>query len=147
MANKKDSVEVLGTESANENTNLEVNSNNSLVTADAQKMAQLQNLFEMFEGQETGAMRSLTADYLEMKENSVYNFICSGMTTFLTSEGEQREAAILVDKENKTFINGGAVLVSSCKKLKEYPSLIRIITGDKVKSDKGKYLSMEIRTI
>lgn len=140
MANKTNSVEVLGTENANEATGMQLSNDNV-------KLNELKGYFEQFTAQETSVMRSLTADYLEMLENTTYNVICTGMTTFLTAEGEEREAAVLIDKENKTYINGGAVLVSSCKKLKDYPAFIRIITGTKVKSEKGKYLSMEVRTI
>jgi hypothetical protein len=140
MANKNTSVEVQGTESTNEVTSMQLSTDNL-------KLNELKGYFEQFSAQDTNVMRSLTADYLEMLENTTYNVICTGMTTFLTSEGEEREAVILIDKENKTYINGGAVLVSSCKKLKEYPAFIRIITGAKVKSEKGKYLSMEVRTI
>jgi hypothetical protein len=140
MANKNTSVEVLGTESTNEVTSMQLSTDNL-------KLNELKGYFEQFSAQDTNVMRSLTADYLEIVENTTYNLICNGMTTFLTSDGEEREAAILIDKDNKTYINGGAVLVSSCKKLKEYPAFIRIITGAKVKSEKGKYLSMEVRTI
>jgi hypothetical protein len=140
MANKNTSVEVLGTESTTEVSSMQLSTDNL-------KLNELKNYFEQFSAQDTNVMRSLTADYLEIVENTTYNLICNGMTTFLTSDGEEREAVILIDKENKTYINGGAVLVSSCKKLKEYPAFIRIITGAKVKSEKGKYLSMEVRTI
>jgi hypothetical protein len=140
MANKNTSVEVLGTESTTEVSSMQLSTDNL-------KLNELKNYFEQFSAQDTNVMRSLTADYLEIVENTTYNLICNGMTTFLTSDGEEREAAILIDKDNKTYINGGAVLVSSCKKLKEYPAFIRIITGAKVKSEKGKYLSMEVRTI
>jgi hypothetical protein len=140
MANKNTSVEVQGTESTNEVTSMQLSTDNL-------KLNELKAYFEQFSAQDTNVMRSLTADYLEIVENTTYNLICNGMTTFLTSDGEEREAVILIDKENKTYINGGAVLVSSCKKLKEYPAFIRIITGAKVKSEKGKYLSMEVRTI
>lgn len=129
-------------------TDLQVsNSNNELTSLDATKLAQLQEYFEHFEAKDSAEMRSLTSEYLQLETRKVYNFVFTGMTTFITDQGEEKEAALLVAKDQTQFINGSAVLVSACKKIKEVPAFVRIVTGEKVKSANGSYLSMEVKTL
>lgn len=118
-----------------------------LRSLDANRLAELQGMFDLFEEKATNEMRSLTAEYLKLQEKQVYNFVFTGLTTFVTDQGEEKEAAQLVDKANTLWISGAAVLVSACKKIKEVPAFVRIVTGDKVKSANGSYLSMEVKTL
>jgi hypothetical protein len=148
MANKNKETEVQGTEISQE-TGLELTNQNenSLQSVDAEKLNNLLGLFQMFEEKAANEMRSLTSEYLKMEENKTYNFAFIGMTTFVTDEGEERPAATLLSKDNTQYIAGGAVLVSACKKIKEVPCFVRIITGSKVKTGAGSYLSMEVKPL
>jgi hypothetical protein len=123
------------------------NSSTELTSLDANKLQELQEYFELFEAKDSQEMRSLTSEYLKLEENKVYNFVFTGMTTFTTDQGEEKEAAVLVDKANATFISGAAVLVNAFKKIKEVPSFVRIVTGSKQKGANGSYLAMEVKTL
>jgi hypothetical protein len=146
MANKKEVVEVQGTEATNEatNTDLQVSTTGLQKSEHVEKFNQLTGYFSQFEEMEAQDLESKTSVYLELEENKVYNFIFTGLVPFVTSEGEERQAAALISKTNESFINGGAVLVSACRKIKNFPCFIRIVTKDKIKSDKGKYLAMDV---
>lgn len=117
------------------------------------RLNQLFELFSHFETKSDGELKNLTSEYLELKENSKYDLIFTGMTTFKTvnDDGEEteRSAAQLVDRSGKQYINGGAVLVNACRKIEKVPAFIRITTGQKVNSSNGggKYLQMDVRTI
>jgi len=146
MANKNKVDETQGAETTTEETGL-TTINENLVSIDHEKIQELQGLFQMFEEKETNEMASLTSEYLKIAENTTYNFIFVGMSTFTTDQGEERECARLVSKENQSFISGAAVLVSACKKITETPKFIRIITGGKTKTANGSYISMEVKSL
>lgn len=90
----------------------------------------------------------LTQEYLNLEENKTYDVIFKGMSEFDGDKGTV-EAVLLVGEDGMNYINGNTVLVNSCKKVTKLPCLIRIVTGDYVKSTKGtgKYLSMEVFTL
>ena len=90
----------------------------------------------------------LTQEYLNLEENKTYDVIFKSMSEFEGDKGTV-EAVLLVGEDGMNYINGNTVLVNSCKKVTKIPCLIRIVTGDYVKSSKGtgKYLSMEVFTL
>jgi hypothetical protein len=107
---------------------------------------QAHDLLTAFEQVDESQMVGLTADYLEMKINSKYNFIFLGFTT-MNNNGKEIKAVELLDKNNKKFIHASTVLVNSLSKVTKMPCLVRIITKDLVKSENGKYLDMEVIVI
>jgi len=90
----------------------------------------------------------LTQEYLNLEENKTYDVIFKAMSEFEGDKGTV-EAVLLVAEDGMNYINGNTVLVNSLKKVKKMPCLVRIVTGDYVKSSKGtgKYLSMEVFTL
>jgi hypothetical protein len=146
MENKNKVAETQGAETTTQETGLQT-VNENLVSIDHEKIQELQGLFKMFEQKETNEMASLTSEYLKMEENKSYSFIFVGMSTFTTDQGEERECARLISKENQSFISGAAVLVSACKKITKIPKFIKIITGGKTKTANGSYISMEVKSL
>lgn len=91
-------------------------------------------------------LQTLTQEYLQLKPNATYNLVFTAMTTFKGEKGGEVPAVVLVDKDGQTFINGNTVLTNSLSKVRQMPALVRIVTGDMVKSASGtgKYLDMEV---
>jgi len=152
MANKNKVDETLGAETTqaentvieNTNTDLQVSTTGLQKSEHVEKFNQLTGYFDQFEQMEARDLESKTSEYLELAENQTYNFVFTGLVPFVTSEGEEREAASLVSKDGTNYINGGAVLVSACRKIKNTPCFVRIVTKQKIKSEKGKYLAMDV---
>jgi len=107
---------------------------------------QASELLSQFENVDESQMLGLTADYLEMKVNSKYNFIFLGMTT-MQNNGKEIKAVELLSKENKKYIHASTVLVNSLQKVTKLPCMVRIVTKELVKSDNGKYLDMDVFVI
>lgn len=91
-------------------------------------------------------LQTLTQEYLQLKENATYNMVFTAMTTFKGEKGGEVPAVVLVDVKGQTYINGNTVLTNSLSKVRQMPALVRIVTGDMVKSASGtgKYLDMEV---
>lgn len=107
---------------------------------------QANELLKQFENVDESQMVGLTADYLEMKINTTYNFIFLGMTT-MSNNGKEIKAVELLNKENKKFIHASTVLVNSLSKVTKMPCMVRIVTKDFVKADAGRYLDMDVYVI
>lgn len=84
------------------------------------------------------------ADYLSIKPNTVLNLVFTGMDTAML-DGKEVEIVKLRDAE-KEYIAAQAVLVSTCKKLRSQPCLIRVIVRNKLKSAKGEYFDISVLT-
>lgn len=91
-------------------------------------------------------LQTLTQEYLQLKENKTYNLVFTALSTFKGEKGGEVPAVVLVDEKGQSFINGNTVLVNSLSKVKQMPCLVRVVTGDLVKSGSGtgKYLDMEV---
>lgn len=61
-----------------------------------------------------------------------------------TLDGVEREVVKLKDETGSEFISAASVLVSTCKKLRHMPCLIRVITRNKIKAAKGEYIDMSV---
>jgi hypothetical protein len=115
-------------------------------TGNFEAVENLFGLFQQFEEKLSSELGSLTSEYLQLKENTEYDFIFTGLQT-LEIDGKEVESAVLLDKERKQYTSGAIVLVNACKRLKKVPSFIRIITGEKVKTGAGSYLAMEVKSL
>jgi hypothetical protein len=103
--------------------------------------------FSVLEQAPDGAMRTLNADYLELKCGEVYNMAFDGMDT-ATLDGKTVEVVRLIDSKGNRFIHGSTVLVNACKKLQTIPCMIRItVKPDMVKTNTGgKYFDLTVKT-
>lgn len=108
---------------------------------------QANELLTMFENVDDSQLVSLTADYLEIKENTEYVFIFIGRNTMKNDKGLDVQVVELLDKNNKKFIHASTVLVSSLSKVTKMPCMVKIVTKGKVKSANGYYLDMDVLVI
>ena len=98
-----------------------------------------------FESTEQTNLVQINAEYAELKPNSVYNVIFTGMTTFKNREGKDVDAVEFIGKEGIKYISGLSVLVNACRRVKQMPCLIRIVTKNEVPSKQGgKYIDMNV---
>jgi hypothetical protein len=131
----------------NNNANVEKVSENQEKLTFSNAKAEAEAILSEFEKISSDGLTGLTQEYLELKQNTTYNLIFTGMSTFKSSEGKgDVEAVLLVDKSAKQYINGNTVLVNSLKRVTAMPCLVRIVTGDMIKSSNGnyKYLDMDV---
>lgn len=108
-------------------------------------------LFAALKEAKTEDLDESTGEYIKLKENETYHFICTGLseTEMNTENGKAlTTVAELIDENNVKGIHGSIVLVNAMKKRNgNFPCAMRIITG-KSKSIGGgkKYLEMQIFT-
>jgi hypothetical protein len=104
------------------------------------------DLINDFSNVDVEQLQGMTQEYLQMKENTTYNMVFTGMTSFKGEKGGDVESVVLVDQNAKSFINGNTVLVGALRKVKQMPCLVRIVTHEYVKSSNGagKYLDMDV---
>ena len=123
-----------------------VKQNNDLTLGNTNALAT--EVIKDFSQVDKSLLVGLTQEYLNLEENKTYDVIFKAMSEFEGDKGTV-EAVLLVGEDGMNYINGNTVLVNSCKKVTKLPCLIRIVTGDYVKSTKGtgKYLSMEVFTL
>lgn len=107
------------------------------------------DLIADFSSVDTSVLQGLTQEYLQLKEKTTYNMVFTGMSSFKGDKGGEVEAVLLVDQKGNSFINGNTVLVNSLRKVTMLPCLVRIVTGELVKSGSGtgKYMDMEVFVI
>jgi len=87
----------------------------------------------------------LSSSYLKFQENTRYNLVATGLTTFVDDNGEEKAAVSLMNENKESLINANAVLVNSVKKLADsLPAGIVVLTGGKIKGANGSYLSMKV---
>ena len=87
----------------------------------------------------------LSSSYLKFQENTRYNLVATGLTTFVDDNGEEKAAVSLMNDNKESLINANAVLVNSVKKLADsLPAGIVVLTGGKIKGANGSYLSMKV---
>jgi hypothetical protein len=134
MSNKKSAV----TEIANTETALEVAGNNQIEAA-------FKN-FEAVKELENSDLIELSSTYLSFAENSTYDLIATGFTTFTDEKGNEKEAVSLINEQKESLINANAVLVNSLKKIgaENLPCFVRINTLSKVKTANGSYMNMKV---
>jgi len=108
---------------------------------------QADRLLEQFDKVPNAALQSVTSEYLTFDKNTMYNFVFMGFTDFTSDKGETVQAARLIGREGKEWINGNKVLTSALEKTTNIPCLVRIITKDEVKGKNGTYLSMDVAII
>ena len=90
-------------------------------------------------------LQSLTQDYLQLKENTRYDMVFTGMSSFKGDRGSEVESVLLIDENNKQYINGNTVLVNSLKsKVTHMPCFVRITTGEKLQGKNGLYMDMDV---
>ena len=104
----------------------------------------LDDALDALEATDVSAMVAMNAEYLKIEPNSVYNVVFMGMET-ATLDGEVRDVVKIKNKQGE-YISAAAVLVSTCKRLRHQPCLIRIITRNKIKAAKGEYIDMSVLT-
>jgi hypothetical protein len=131
----------------NQNTDLEELSNKQDNLLPQNVKASAAEILEQFEKVDASQMQDLTGDYLELKENSEYNFIATGYGTMTDKTGNQIETVELLDKNNKKLIHSSAVLRGSLRKVTKWPCLVRIITETMTEGKNGRYMNMQVLVI
>jgi hypothetical protein len=97
-------------------------------------------------------MKEENGDYLSLKEDTTYHFICEGLDDIeMNTENGKAIVSVakLIDENNKVGIHGAAVLVSAMKRRKgNFPCMLRIVTRKFKNLGAGKkYLEMSIYTL
>lgn len=103
----------------------------------------LTEAFKILAETDDSKLEAINAEYLKIETNKVYHFLFMGLDT-ATLDGVEREVVKLKDETGSEFISAASVLVSTCKKLRHMPCLIRVITRNKIKAAKGEYIDMSV---
>jgi hypothetical protein len=146
MAKQNNSVEA----TASANNDLEMATNdaaNAPALHDESLREQALMKLEMFSEKPKEELISLSGEYLKLQENTTYNFLFTGFTTFETKNGETKEAVKLSNRD-KNYINGAAVLVSTLKRKVDANANVlipvRVITKGSKTNAAGTYMEMEV---
>lgn len=103
--------------------------------------------FDFAEEQDTSKMKSLSgAEWLKLDDFGTYTFAFMGMDKAQTDDGEINVVK-LADKEGKEFISSLAVLLSTCQKLTQIPSFIKIVYAGNRKGANGTYKDLKIYSL
>jgi hypothetical protein len=118
--------------------------NELLVLGQSQSGITWEQAFDFAEAQDTAKMKSLTgAKWLELNEFGEFTFAFMGMDNAETKEGKVTVVK-LCNKQGEEFISSLAVLVSTCEKLTQIPSFIKISYQDDKKGANGTYKNLKI---
>lgn len=102
--------------------------------------------FDLLDGAPEAALQELAASYYTFeKVGETVGFVVEGFT-MMEKDGKQIEVAQLRNRDGESFINGDKVLVSACKRLGQLPMFIRVTYRKDIKSDKGTYKDLSVKT-